>query len=267
MTNYMAQLASWRPWFRADWTQFVFVHYSLPPEDLAPYTPFELDCRDGRAFLSLVFFRMEGMRPARFVPATIGRMLFRPASNHWFLNVRTYVRGAGGRGIQFLVEWMDNPLGLRLGPWLYGLPYRSGKFNCQTEPENGRTHLRVTDSATGEALQVSIRRDTDEEAAVCPASLDGFLLEKYTAYTHHRGISRLFKIFHPRWKISHPTVLEIDDTLVRNGCPWFEHAEMISAHASVGFRNVAMGPPHRLPAKVLAGNFHPVAQPAVSHLK
>jgi uncharacterized protein YqjF (DUF2071 family) len=261
MTNYMAQLASWRPWFRADWTRFVFVHYSLPPEDLAPYTPFNLDCRDGRAFLSLVFFRMDRMRPARFVPAAIGRTLFRPGSDHWFLNVRTYVRGAGGPGIQFLVEWMDNPLSLYLGPWLYGLPYRSGKFDCPTEAGNGRQHLGVTDSITGEALRASILRHTDEDASVGLTSLDGFLLERYTAYTQHRGISRLFKIFHPRWKVARPTVLEIDDTLVRHSCPWFEHAEMISAHTSVGFQNVAMGAPHRLPAKASTGDFHSIAQP------
>src|ERR1700719_3843975 len=73
MTNYIAQLANWRPWFRADWTRFLFVHYSLPPEELAPYTPFNLDCREGRAFVSLVFFRFDRMRPARFVPDMIGR--------------------------------------------------------------------------------------------------------------------------------------------------------------------------------------------------
>lgn len=261
MTNYMAQLASWRPWFKADWTRFALVHYSVPPEDLAPHTPFNLDCRDGRAFVSLVFFRMDRMRPAGFVPDTIGRMLFRPGSDHWFLNVRTYVRGPGGPGIQFLVEWMDNPLSLYLGPWLYGLPYRSGQFDCPSKSENGRTQLRVTDSTTREALQVSIQRSADEEAPVDLASLDGFLLERYTAYTHHRRTSRLFKIFHPRWKITHPTVLQVDDTLVRHNCPWFEHAEMVSAHASAGFRDVAMGSPHRLPAVASTGDFQPIAQP------
>jgi uncharacterized protein YqjF (DUF2071 family) len=262
MTNHMAQPEGWRPLFRADWTQFVFVHYALPPEELAPHTPLELDCRDGRAFVSLVFFRFDRMRPARFFPDPIGRMLLRPASDNWFLNVRTYVRGAGGPGIQFLIEWMDNPLSLYVGPWLYGLPYRSGKFDCPTEEENGQAHLRVTDSATGEALQVCIQRHADEEATVCPDSLEEFLLEKYTAYTHHRGISRFFKILHPHWKITRPTLLKIDDTLIRNSCPWFEHAEILSAQAAEGFRNVAMSPPHRLPAKTRVGDFPSIIQTA-----
>ena len=122
MNDTAAQPDGWHPLFKADWTRFIFLHYALPPSDLAPYTPLELDCRDGRAFVSLVFFRFEGMRPAQFLPQSLGRFLFRPASDHWFLNVRTYVRGPAGPGIQFLVEWMDNPISLRLGPWLYGLP-------------------------------------------------------------------------------------------------------------------------------------------------
>ncbi len=203
------------------------------------------------------------MRPARFVPDPIGRVLFRPASDHWFLNVRNLCSpGAAGPGIQFLIEWIQTTRSACI--WVRGstdCPYRSGKFDCQTEVENGRTHLRVADSATGEALQVSVQHHTDEEAEVGPTSLDEFLLERYTAYTHHRGISRFFKILHLHWKITRPTELKIDDTLVRHSCPWFEHAEIISVHASAGLRNVAMGPPHRLPARVSTGDFHSIAQP------
>src|SRR5580658_1080491 len=112
MNGTAAQPDGWRPLLKADWTRFFFIHYSLPPEILSPYTPLELDCRDGRAFVSLVFFRFERMRPACFLPDRLGRILFRPASNNWFLNVRTYVRGGAGPGIQFLVEWMDNSIGL-----------------------------------------------------------------------------------------------------------------------------------------------------------
>jgi len=241
-----AQPGAWRPLLKADWTQFVFVHYSVPPGDLAPETPLNLDCRDRRAFISLVFFRLSGMRPARFCPDFLGRTLFRPASDNWFLNVRTYVRGAAGPGIQFLVEWIDNPISFHLGPWLYGLPYRRGMFDCPAEGQSGPSSLRVTDAGAGEALEVSILHGLNGAAAVDPASLDGFLLEKYTAYTHRRGVSRFFHIAHPRWAVTRPTVLAIDDTLIRSSCPWFENAEMLSVHASAGFKDVAMGPPRRL---------------------
>jgi uncharacterized protein len=243
------QPLGWLPLLRADWTQFVLVHYSLPSGDLAPHTPLELDCRDGRAFVSLVFFRFSGMRPARLLPASLGRALFRPASNNWFLNVRTYVRGAAGPGIQFLVEWIDNPISLRLGPWLYGLPYRRGRFDFPAQGISDRSCLRVTDVGTGEALQVTIRRDPNAGLPIASGTLDGFLLEKYTAYTHRRGATRFFHIAHPQWAVARPTLLAIEDTLIRNSCPWFRNAAMLSIHESEGFRGVAMGPPRRLRAE------------------
>src|SRR5260221_86091 len=108
------------PLFIADWRRFVFLHFALRPGVLAPAVPYALDLREGRAFVSLVSFSLERMRPGRVVPPALGRLLMRPISDHPFLNVRTYVRGAGGPGIQFLAEWIDNPLSLRLGPLSYG---------------------------------------------------------------------------------------------------------------------------------------------------
>ena len=230
----------------ADWTRFIFIHYSLPPEILSPYTPLKLDCRDGRAFVSLVIFRFDRMRPARFLPDMLGGVLFRPASNSWFLNVRTYVRSGAGPGIQFLVEWMDNPISLFLGPLLYGLPYRRGEFECpESEPDSG-FNLRVTDSQTKENLRVSVTADMSESKPVNPSSVEGFLIEKYTAYTHHRGACRFFNISHPHWKVVPGAVKSIDGTLIASRCPWFRHAQLHSAHAAAGFKGVAMGPPRKL---------------------
>jgi hypothetical protein len=254
--------ARWRSLFRADWTRFVFVHYSIPADELAPFTPLELDCRDGSAFVSLVLFRLDGMRPARFLPASLGRTLFRPASNNWFLNVRTYVRGAAGPGIQFLIEWMDNPISLHLGPLLYGLPYRPGKFDWLPEKREGWARMRVTDARMKDALQISIRAGINEGKAARPKSLDEFLLEKFTAYTHHRGVSRFFKIAHPPWRVAQPASLEVDDTLIRRSCPWFANAERVCAHTSGGFHDVAMGFPHRLPNRTQADDPITTRRPA-----
>jgi uncharacterized protein YqjF (DUF2071 family) len=246
MNGTAPQPDGWRPLFKADWTRFIFVHYSLPPEILSSYTPLKLDCRDGRAFVSLVFFRFDRMRPARLLSDTIGEMLFRPASNNWFLNVRTYVRDAAGPGIQFLVEWMDNPISLYLGPLLYGLPYRRGKFECLVRGTDSGTEMRVTDGETRKSLVVSVAGDMDQSNPVDPSSSDGFLLERYTAYTHHQGASRFFHISHPRWNVAPAVVKIIDDGLIRSCCPWFRHAQLHSAHSAAGFRDVAMGPPQKL---------------------
>ncbi len=163
-----------------------------------------------------------------------------------FLNVRTYVRGPAGPGIQFLIEWMDNPISLYLRPLLYGLPYRRGEFECLVQGPNSIFDLRVTDAETKESLHVSVSAGREKRRQVDPSSLAGFLLEKYTAYTHHRGVSRFFNISHPHWNVVSGAVQDIDDTLIRGRCPWFKHAQLHSAHSAAGFQDVAMGPPHRL---------------------
>jgi hypothetical protein len=188
------------------------------------------------------------MAPAVGLTGPLGRLLCRPASDAGFLNVRTYVRGEAGPGIQFMVEWMDNPLGLCLGPWMYGLPYRRGRFVDLEHRGTGRRSLRVSDAATRDALDLSVIDDPPGRAAPGKGSLADFLLEKYTAYTCHGGVCRCFQVAHPRWQVSTPLELDIDDRLVCRRCPWFARAERIGAHCSPGFGEVRMGAPSLLQA-------------------
>ena len=107
------------PMFYARWDRAVFFHYTTDPASLQPDVPFELDLRDGRAFVSIVAFTLLGMRPR--IGGRFGEWLLRPIANHEFLNVRTYVRHGDEPGIYFLAEWLSNPLSVRLGP-RYALP-------------------------------------------------------------------------------------------------------------------------------------------------
>ena len=54
-----------RPLFLADWLDATFIHFALPPETLRPFVPFPLDVFDGEAFVSLVAFTQQRLRPAR----------------------------------------------------------------------------------------------------------------------------------------------------------------------------------------------------------
>src|ERR1700720_156490 len=53
-----------RPLFVADWDDVLFLHFEVHPRDLQSAVPFELDLRDGRAYLSLVAFTQRRLRPA-----------------------------------------------------------------------------------------------------------------------------------------------------------------------------------------------------------
>src|SRR5687767_5987006 len=115
------------PLFYPSWVHAVMIHYEADPDALQRDVPFELDLRDGRAFVSLVAFTLRRMRPRR--GGRIGAWLLKPIATHEFLNVRTYVRGNNEPGIFFLVEWLSNRLSVPRGPSIFGLPYRYGRMD------------------------------------------------------------------------------------------------------------------------------------------
>src|SRR5213075_579311 len=90
------------PIFYARWDRAVFIHYEADPATLQRDVPFELDLREGRAFVSIVAFTLSRMRPR--IGGRLGEWLFKPIATHEFLNVRTYVRHQGETGIYFLAE-------------------------------------------------------------------------------------------------------------------------------------------------------------------
>ena len=51
------------PLFLATWDRAVFIHFETKPSLLEREIPFQLDLRDGRAFVSIVAFTLLRMRP------------------------------------------------------------------------------------------------------------------------------------------------------------------------------------------------------------
>src|SRR5438046_9089319 len=92
------------PWVLAQtWHDFLFAHWPVPPETLAPLLPpgLGLDTCDGRAWISLVAFWMSNIH-LRGLPAVPFTCTFPE------INVRTYVRVEGGPGVYFLGLDADN---------------------------------------------------------------------------------------------------------------------------------------------------------------
>jgi uncharacterized protein YqjF (DUF2071 family) len=237
------------PLLVSDWMRTAFLHFEVEPEALAPYVPFELDLRDGKAYVTLVAFDLERLRPRRGgrVVESIGEALMRPISDHGFLNVRTYVRRGADTGIFFLREWLANRLSVKLGPPLYGLPYRYGRLDYQLDGNDGHLAGRVEDSSADGAIVWSGDLDADTELAPAePGTLDEFLLERYTAFTERGGVERLFRVWHEPWPQTRVEI-DVDDlSLLRETGDWIDHARFVGANWSPGVRNVWVGEPERL---------------------
>ena len=232
------------PLFLADWLRPVFIHYEVPTALLQRDVPFELDLRHGKAYVSLVAFTMRRLRPFR--GGALTAWLLKPIANNDFLNVRTYVRHRGEPGIYFLAEWMNNPVSVHLAPITFGLPYRFGETEYQHRHEEGNLSGTVCETTTRFTLNYETTL-ANPQFAPCPAaSLDEFLLERYTAFTSHKTSRRFFRIWHEPWKQQSIPISVNNTRLLESVWPWFAAAKLAAANYSPGARNVWMGRPHRV---------------------
>jgi uncharacterized protein YqjF (DUF2071 family) len=230
------------PLFLARWDRTVFIHYAADGDLLQRQIPFELELRDGRAFVSLVAFTLLRMRPR--IGGRFSEWLFKPIATHEFLNVRTYVRHAGESGIFFLAEWLSNPLSVRLGPRTFGLPYKFGKLMYEHARCGGEVRGEI--SASEGRLSYQGKIGDRRFAPGDPGSLTEFMLERYTAFTCRGKRRRLFRVWHEPWQQIPVDDIEVtaDDLLARTG-DWWNSAEYAGANFSPGVE-VWMGRPHAI---------------------
>lgn len=229
------------PMFYARWDRAVFIHYAADPATLQRDVPFELDLRDGRAYVSLVAFTLWRMRPR--IGGRIGEWLLKPISTHEFLNVRTYVRHGSEPGIFFLAEWLNNRAAVLLGPRSFGLPYRFGHLTYRHAPNGDALRGRAT--AQGAHLVYEGKTNSEQFEPCEPESLTEFLLERYTAFTEHRKRNRFFRVWHSPWPQVLAEIKVTEDTLIAHTGLWWRTAEFVGATYSPG-ADVWMGRPHRI---------------------
>lgn len=245
------------PLFLADWMRVLMLHFTVDATALQRVVPYPLDLYHGRAFVTLVAFTMENMRPWR--GGKLGAWLFRPIATHDFLNVRTYVRHRGEPGIHFLAEWLSSWLAVRLGPRTFGLPYRYGHIDYEHDWRRGPLRGRVADGRTHATFQYHADLASDAPIPQRPAgpeasapfshcergTRDEWLMERYGAFNSARGNKRFFRVWHPPWPQA-PVIVSVKDfSLLEENWPLFRSARLVGAHFSPGLRNVWMGRPHR----------------------
>jgi uncharacterized protein YqjF (DUF2071 family) len=225
------------PLFHASWDNTLFIHYETDPGILQRSIPYPLDLFHERAFVSLVAFRLRGMRP-RF-GGRLGPFLVRPIATHNFLNVRTYVCYRGEPAIFFMREWLNSRLSVLLGPSTFRLPYHFAKIDYENDGLRGR--VRAKDGSL--TYQAKLH---ESGFAICePESLTEFLLERYTAFTQAGRRKRFFRIWHEPWRqVSADAEITAGNLIGASG-NWRRNARLIGANYSRGV-DVWMGWPHRL---------------------
>ena len=241
--------AGGRPFCVADWSRALFVHYAVDPAVLQPHVPFPLDLFGGEAYVSLVAFTQRNVRPQ--FGGGLGRLgrriaawCARPVAEHAFLNLRTYVRHCGERGIYFLAEWIPNCLDRLIGPATFGLPYRLGRLRYDYDAGGLPLAGEVTDGRAAFRFKAAV----DPAGGFAPAAgkLDRFLLERYTAYTRRGNTCRRFRIWHRPWAAARATVAVVETSLLHGAAAWFGACRFAGAHFSPGVEDVLVGPARRV---------------------
>jgi len=172
------------------WRDVLFAHWPVDPETVRPRLPagLDLDVRDGRAWLGVVAFVMEDLRP---IGLPVGRSF--PE-----LNLRTYVDGEAGPGIYFFSLDADDRLGVPVARRLFRLPYYRAETAVHREgPDVAFRSRRIHRGQPSLAF----------DATYGPASggfdgeLAGFLTERYRFYAG--GDARLYvgEINHEPWPL------------------------------------------------------------------
>ena len=193
-TNHRSWLYPSKSWkYYQEWNKALFFHYRVNKDILKELVPndLEIDEINGSAWVSLVAFTMEKIRP-RFLPA------FPPISDFDEINLRTYVTKNGKPGVYFLSIEAGKLFSALLAKSLSGLPYEKSNIN-RTENSYQANHLKrnftlLADFHAG----MSVKHKTE---------LDLFLTERYCLYLEENNQLFRYEIQHLPWKINQ---LELD---------------------------------------------------------
>ncbi|MBE7464699.1 MAG: DUF2071 domain-containing protein [Planctomycetes bacterium] len=237
------------PLLLANWSRTLMLHFEADADALQRAVPFELDRHHGVAYVSLVAFTQERLRPRRGGRFT--EWLSRPVATHGFLNLRTYVKHGGERGIFFLGEWIPNRLAQWLGPRLFGLPYRLGSVAYRHAHESGTLAGEVRPADVPGGLRYAARIDPSWEFdPPPPGSRSHFLMERYSAFCARKSWRGRFRIWHKPWPQVHVAVKFDSLDLLQGLGAWARELRYAGANYSPGVQDVWIGRPARLEAPV-----------------
>jgi uncharacterized protein YqjF (DUF2071 family) len=223
-------------WFLAQtWHSLLFAHWPVDPQSLERRLPagVEPDLLDGRAWLSIVAFRMLGSRP--LLPP--GRPVLPPIPE---LNLRTYVRVNGVPGVWFLSLDASSPFFVSAGRMLYGLPYRLARMT--TIGDGARTHYM---SSRRDACFAATYEPCGEVSRAETGSLEHFLVERYRLFSMRRRKLVTAVVTHEPWPLQpaaaqlHVNRMVPNDLELRGG--WLLHY-VGAVHARISVPRVLSRP-------------------------
>jgi uncharacterized protein YqjF (DUF2071 family) len=192
-----------RPFLTAQWRCLAIVNFEIDPAVLRPFVPVgtELDCWQGRAFVSVVGFL--------FVDTRVWGCPIPYHRDFEEVNLRFYVRRRVDEGwrraVVFVKEIVPRAAIAMSARWLYGENYVALPMRHRVDDGPGTRTVsyrwwlqqhehRLEMSASGESRDVVV--GSEEE----------FITEHYWGYVRgKRGTTIEYRVAHPRWRVRSAT--------------------------------------------------------------
>ena len=194
-----------RPWkipnqnwqFYQEWNRTIFLHWQVDLEELKKLVPreIEIDLFEGKAWVSLVAFTMEKIRP-KHLP------YFPPISNFDEINIRTYVKFKNKTGVYFLSIEGGKLVSCKISKLISELPYRFSKTK-RISNQYLSSNLEFKDELN---IEFSIGKKVEAKS-----KLDHWLTERYALFQDTKTSINAFEIHHLEWEIKE---LQIDNLKV-----------------------------------------------------
>jgi uncharacterized protein len=214
------------PWkYYQEWNDVVFLHWEVDVDELKTLVPkdLEIDLIEGKAWVSIVVFKMEKCR-LRNLPG------FTPISNFLEINVRTYVKHKGVPGVHFLSIEAGNNLSCGIAKMMSGLPYRYSKMNMK--------HGHVINTNKTHSDTLSFKRIVQSEI-VNKSELTLWLTERYALFQDAYAAVNAFDIHHKPWPLFNVEVLDLKLNYPRFNSLF--NAQPNEVHYSPGVKVLAWG--------------------------
>jgi uncharacterized protein YqjF (DUF2071 family) len=191
-----------RPWVMAQsWRDLVFLHWDFPPDAVRDLLPpgMALDTRDGRAWVGVVPFRMEGVRP-RGLPGVPGARRFPE------LNVRTYVVVGETPGVFFFSLDATSRLAIAAARAWFHLPYLRAEMSLRRDGETLHYRSERRDPRGPSARFVGEWTPEATPFTAAPGTLEHWLTERYALFSvKPDGAVLRGDVHHPPWPLAQAT--------------------------------------------------------------
>jgi uncharacterized protein YqjF (DUF2071 family) len=215
MSKTILQSIAHRPWplpagrwaYYQEWNRALFLHWRVPVAHVQELLPpgLQADTINGDAWVSLVAFTMEHIRPA-------GLPALSQISDFDEINLRTYVTQNGKAGVYFLNIEAGKAISAYVARRLSGLPYEKATIQ-RTRFDGEEVYISVNP-----AKNFKLAAFYETGAPVQEKTpLDLWLTERYCLYQEAGPVLRCYDIHHLPWPLEQVTLANLQTAYKAGG--------------------------------------------------